>query len=79
MKKIIVLFVFLTIMFSCKKERCGYCETHFSPAIIAPQYFSVCSVSEFNYWNGKSIQYTMHGNRVTATTICKWNRPKIYY
>lgn len=78
MKRMILLFVFMTVLFSCQKPRCGTCETHFSPVIIAPQYFSVCSTSEFNYWNGRIVQYVQYGNNVTATTVCKWGNLKSY-
>jgi len=78
MKKIILLFIFLTVLFSCQKERCGYCQTHFDPMIIAPQYFSVCSTTEFNYWNGRVEEYIQYGNKVKATTICKWGTRIVY-
>ena len=74
----ILLFVFLTIIFSCQKQRCGWCETYFDPVIIKPQYFSVCSTSEFNYWNGRTVEYIQYGNKVTATTICKWGNARTY-
>jgi len=80
MKKIIVLLMFIgmTMLFSCEKQQCGYCETHFEPVVIAPRYFSVCSLEEFNYWNGKTEEYIQYGTKVKAITICKWGNFKEY-
>lgn len=77
MKKLIGLLL-LVALFSCEKQHCRKCQTQYIPGIIPPRTFVVCSDEEFNYWNGRTVQYVQDGNTVIATTVCKWNNYRRY-
>lgn len=81
MKRMILLFVFLTVLFSCRKrDVCVECATLYTPRIIPPKIFVVCNPAEVLYWNGRTEDYIdAFGNHITTVTICKINGRMFYY